>query len=233
MYRSPVATRLFTLIVTLSAGVSAAICADQACGDEPPEPAVAAGKLLFDGKSLKGWKVVEKFSFKNHGKVVVKNGAVELPPGEPGTGVVFAGAMPRDGYELTFETRRMAGADFFCGLTFPVGKEYCTLILGGWGGTTVGLSNIDGEAAIENETTDFINFKKNKWYSIKLVVNGKKIEATLDGEHLLEVKRENHKFSIWWEQEPLRPLGVCTWNTHGAIRNLRLTSLTPKPAPGK
>ena len=36
-------------------------------------------------------------------------------------------------YELRLEAKRVEGGDFFCGLTFPVGKEYCTLILGGWG----------------------------------------------------------------------------------------------------
>jgi len=194
-------------------------------GAKQKQAAEPAGKLLFDGKTLKGWSVVKKFSFKDHGKVTIKDGAIDLPAGQPATGIVFAGQMPRDNYRLTFEAKRIAGADFFCGLTFPVAKEYCTLILGGWGGTTVGLSNIDGDAAVENETTEFINFKKNTWYKVALTVDGKKIAATLDGEYLLETKRENHKFSIWWEQEPLQPLGICSWNTHGAIRNLRLEKI--------
>ncbi len=220
--------RIFLALLTI-----AALCLFPglaASGDEPavektPQEKKAekpAGKLLLDGKSLKGWSIVKKFSFKDHGKIAVKNGAVELPAGQPATGIVFTGQLPRDNYKLTFEAKRVAGADFFCGLTFPVGKEYCTLILGGWGGTTVGLSNIDDQSAVENETTEFIQFKKNTWYKISLQVDGKKISATLDDKYLLETKRENHKFSIWWEQEPLRPLGFCSWNTHGAIRNLRL-----------
>jgi hypothetical protein len=35
----------------------------------------------------------------------------------------------------------------------------------------------------------------------------------------------DRKFSIWWEQEPARPLGIATWNTSAALRNIRLTVL--------
>ena len=56
-------------------------------------------------------------------------------------------------YEVTLEAMRVDGNDFFCGMTFPAGKDPCTLIVGGWGGTVVGLSSINGMDASENETT--------------------------------------------------------------------------------
>ena len=52
--------------------------------------------------------------------------------------------LPRTDYEIRFETRRIEGFDFFCGLTFPVGEKYLTLVLGGWDGNVVGLSCLDG-----------------------------------------------------------------------------------------
>ena len=61
--------------------------------------------------------------------------------------------FPKVDYEVNLDAKRVAGNDFFCGITFPVGKRFCSLIVGGWGGATVGLSSIDGKDAAENETT--------------------------------------------------------------------------------
>ena len=71
--------------------------------------------------------------------------------------------MPRINYEVKLEARREEGSDFFCRLTFPVNDSFCALILGGWGGTVVGLSTIDGLDASEKETSRLMNFDLNKW----------------------------------------------------------------------
>ena len=76
--------------------------------------------------------------------------------------------------------RRIEGNDFFCGMTFPAGKDPCTLIIGGWGGTTVGLSSIDGLDASDNSTRTLMQFEKNRWYHIRLAVTDTKIEAWID-----------------------------------------------------
>jgi hypothetical protein len=59
-----------------------------------------------------------------------------------------------------------------------------------------------------------------------------KIEAWVDDKQLIDVEKGEHKFSIWWEQEPVRPLGIATWNTKGAVRAIRLRLLgsDAKPA---
>ena len=80
-------------------------------------------------------------------------------------------------YEVTLETRRIDGFDFFCGMTFPVEKSHCSLVLGGWGGSLTGLSSLDGFDASENETTGSMAFKEGKWYKIRLRVTPEKIEA--------------------------------------------------------
>ena len=40
-----------------------------------------------------------------------------------------------------FEAQRVQGNDFFATTTFRVGKDPLTFVVGGWGGTVVGLSN--------------------------------------------------------------------------------------------
>lgn len=196
--------------------------------DEKKLPVLQPGALL--GKDLSGWKVLKQHDFDKHGKVTLEKGVLSLPEGSPATGVAIEGKQPpQSNYELTLEARRTKGSDFFCGLTFPVGDNFCTLIIGGWGGGVTGLSNIDGMSAVDNETTGFIEVKDNQWYKIKLQVTDEKIQAWLGDDSITEVARKNRKFSIWWEQEPARPLGIVTWNTSAEIRNLQLKLLKPEP----
>eukprot|EP00456_Euglypha_rotunda_P037217 TRINITY_DN28590_c0_g1_i1.p2 TRINITY_DN28590_c0_g1~~TRINITY_DN28590_c0_g1_i1.p2 ORF type:complete len:154 (+),score=23.08 TRINITY_DN28590_c0_g1_i1:153-614(+) len=110
-------------------------------------------KPLFDGTSLKGWT---EAAFRNHGTVSVKDGVLTLGKGRM-TGVTWAGEFPKSGYEIRFEAVRMEGNDFFAGITFPVGDSHCTWINGGWGGTVVGLSSLDGDEigrAVQQECRD-------------------------------------------------------------------------------
>lgn len=194
--------------------------------DRPAEPKGKAKKVkLFDGKTLKGWKIPKVFDFERHGKVEVADQAILLHEGAPMTGVAYTGKPPRMNYELTLEGRRVSGDDFFCGITFPVAQSYCSLILGGWGGTVTGLSNVDGYSASENETSGYQEFERGRWYHIRLRVTTKKIEVWLDKEQIIDLVTKGHKFDIWWEQEPMRPLGFATWHTTGALRKIELRSV--------
>lgn len=185
----------------------------------------ARPQSLFDGKTLKNWRVIKINDFELHGKVYVKDKAIVVEKGKPASGIAFTGKVPRMNYEVSLDAKRIDGNDFFCGLTFPVEKTYCTLILGGWGGGTTGLSNVDDAAAVENETSSYTEFKQNRWYAIRLRVTEKKIEAWVDKEQIIDLDTSDRKFSIWWEQEPARPLGIATWYTTAALRNIRLANL--------
>ena len=49
---------------------------------------------------------------------------------------------------------------------------------------------------------------------------------------MVNVATEGRKIGIRWEVEASRPLGIATWRTTGAIRNVVLTaSTTPLPEP--
>ena len=48
------------------------------------------------------------------------------------------------------------------------------------------------------------------------------VEAWVDQEQIVDVSLKDRKLSIWWEQEPVRPFGIATWNTAGALRKIRL-----------
>ena len=215
----------------LAAVLAALPVAAQPPESAPPRDRNEAAKskpaILFDGKSLDGWRIIDQVDFERHGDVGLSEGAAVLNAGKPATGIAWKGDFPRSNYEVSLEAKRIEGSDFFCGITFPVGEEYCTLIVGGWGGGVVGLSNIDGMSAIENETTDYREFELNRWYPIRLRVSDARIEVWLEGKQIVDVDRDGHEFGIWWEQEPARPFGIASWYTSAALKNIRLVRLAP------
>lgn len=206
------------LFATLSASLPAA---------EPKTvPANAAEwKNLFDGKSLTTWEVLAKADFDKHGKVHVHDGCLVLDAGMPATGARFTGQMPRMNYELSLEGKRVAGEDFFCGLTFPVGDHGLTLILGGWSGWVVGLSCLDGYYAIDNETAQGVEFQQDRWYRVRVRVTKPKVEVWLDDKQIIDLNTDGRKLTVSEEMQPCQPLGIATWRTTGAVRNIRYRSL--------
>jgi len=193
----------------------------------PGDPAPDGWFLLFDGQTLHGWQVLTEGPFSGHRTVEVKDGAIVLERGNSGTGIRWQGPFPREGYEVALEGMRVDGMDFFCGMTFPVGDSPCTLILGGWGGSVVGLSNVDGAHAAENETTQGINFENSRWYQIRLCVTRERIQVWIDEEKTIDLDRADHRFDVWYEQKPTRPFGFATWETTGALRDIRVRQLSP------
>ncbi len=177
---------------------------------------------LFDGTTLTGWANLEDGAFAGHAEVRVTDGAIHLERGELQTGIVSTRDLPADNYEIELDAMRTAGGDFFCGLTFPVGDEPCTLIVGGWHGMVVGLSNVDHMHAAENMTTTSQHFENDRWYNIRLSVTPAAITAWIDSQRMIHLDRPGHTFTVWSQQEPCRPLGFSTWDTSAALRNIRI-----------
>lgn len=181
---------------------------------------------LLEGRELGRWRPFRDEEFPTiFGEVRIEEDSVVLEPGGPMTGITWTGNIPRNDYEVTLEGKRLEGGDFFCGLTFPVADSHLTLILGGWGGTTVGLSNIDGLSAIENETTSFVDFEEDRWYRIRLRVTSDRIEAWIDDEKKIDLAPAGKRFDIWPQQEPGKPLGITSYVTRAALRKIAVRRL--------
>ena len=228
--------RLIVLRKLLGAVGGAVLCM-AAVGCRGPEAPASQGQTLtkvsnlrpgqeismFDGRSLGLWKVTD---FRGRGEVYVKDGAIRLEEGRYITGITWAGPVVRMNYEITLEAMRVEGSDFFCALTFPVGESPCTLVLGGWGGSICGLSSLDGYDASENATTQMVNFENGQWYHVRLRVVPNRIQAWLDAESLVDVDTTDRRIGIRVEVEQSRPLGIATWITTGAIRNIYLRTIS-------
>ena len=229
---APLSGRLAALLPLVCLAVGPFLCVVPLSWADEPDPDVPEQEWtsLFDGKTLGKWKVVEKYDFKRHGKVHVEEGAVVLEMGSPATGIRWAGDFPRTAYEISLEARRVEGSDFFCGLTFPVRDAALTLVCGGWSGTVVGLSSIDGEPAVENETCTNEKFELGRWYRIRLRVTRPLVEVWIDGKKIIELPTADRKFTLYWEMEPLQPLGICSWVTTGAVRKIRFRRVKAEPS---
>jgi hypothetical protein len=183
----------------------------------------SAWQPLFDGKTLTNWHSTK---FIGEGAVKVENGQIVLEAGRDLTGITWAGAeLATTNYEIALQAMRIEGSDFFAGVTFPVADSFCSLILGGWGGTTVGLSSINGMDASENETSQSIDFESGRWYNIRIRVTPAKIEAWLDDRQIINQDLKGNKIDTRLEVDLSRPLGIASWRTKSALRDLRLRRL--------
>ncbi|NIA16038.1 MAG: DUF1080 domain-containing protein [Nitrospiraceae bacterium] len=219
--------------IALTLGGAAAWAED---GAESPAPKPVMTSFLLshniapDGKPIdgvfkeeKGWRVTE---FHGSGEVRVEDGVVYLEEGNDMTGVTWSGPLVRMNFEVTLEAKRVSGSDFFCGLTFPYGESSASFIVGGWGGTCVGISCLDYQDAYNNETARFMDFEMERWYRIRVRVTDKRIQAWIDDKAIVDVSTEDRHVDIRFEVGKSRPFGIATWRTAGAIRNVRFNALT-------
>lgn len=182
---------------------------------------------LLAGNELGQWKSTP---FGGEGDVAVTDGVLRIDMGVDLSGVTWQGKFPTTDYEIELEARRVDGTDFFCGLTFPVGDDHCSLILGGWGGGVVGLSCVDGQDAANNDTTQVMAFDDNRWYAVRVRVTPETIECFLDGKRIVEQARADHVISVRQEVIPSQPLGIATYSTTAEIRGMRWRPVADEPA---
>jgi hypothetical protein len=197
-----------------------------------PAPFEGEGwRVIFDGKSLSGWRPT---AFAGRGEVLLESGCVVLNMGDPFTGITWTNAFPKNNYEIAFDAMRVSGADFFCGLTVPVRDSFCSLIVGGWGGSLIGISSLDGMDASENETSKFDSFDSGRWYRIRLRVTTDKLEAWIDADKVVDVVTTGRRISVRaGEIELSEPLGIAAWQTTAAVREIRFRAVDGPASPVK
>jgi hypothetical protein len=185
---------------------------------------------LFDGQSLKSWRVTD---FAGHGDVECRAGLLVLNTGDPFTGVNWTNDFPKMNYEVALDAMRVSGSDFFCGLTVPVGDSFCSLIVGGWGGSLLGISSFDGMDASENETARYVNFENGRWYRIRLRITEGRIEGWLDKDKMIDVTTDKRVSLRPGEIEMSKPFGLASWETAAALRQIKMRPVNSPADPPK
>ena len=186
---------------------------------------------MFDGQSLAGWR---ETLFAGRGEVHCQAGVLVLNMGDPFTGVNWTNPFPEVDYEVALDAMRVMGSDFFCGLTVPVGTNCCSLIVGGWGGSLIGISSLNGMDASENETTKFVSYETGRWYRIRLRVTEKRIQAWIDKEKLVDVDTTEKRISVRpVDIELSQPIGVAAWQTASALREIKFRQVSGPAGKGE
>lgn len=184
---------------------------------------------MFDGKTLEQWEFID---FAGGEASFVTNGVMVIPGGLELSGLRYTGKTPTNHYEVEFEAKRVAGSDFFGALTFPLGSNSATLVIGGWGGGVIGISSIDRLDAAENETTEYINFINKTWYKVRLRISSEALVFWLDDKQIFDVDLTNRSVGMRaGEIEASAPFGLSTFMTTGHLRHIRYRSFTPVPRP--
>ena len=177
---------------------------------------------LFNGTSLDNWS---KTDYAGKGEIFIDNNqTLVMEMGATLSGIHWTGDdLPVENYEISLQARRTMGSDFFCGLTFPYKDSHATLILGGWGGSLIGISSIDDFDASENETGDAYIFEEKEWYDIRLEVMDTKLKVFINGETVIDADVAGKKVAMRvGEIEMSVPLGITTYGTTGEFKNIVL-----------
>ncbi len=171
-----------------------------------------------DWRPVTGW---QETNFTGHGPARFEKDVIYLDLGAPMTGVTRAADFPKTNYEIRYEAARLHGGDFFASLTFPVGDSHCTWVTGGWGGDIVGLSNIDGWDASDNETRSYFTFETGRWYAFRIQVTPATIRVWIDEQSVVNVPIAGRKIDLRrGEMNLSTPLGFASYNTAGGIRKV-------------
>ena len=191
-----------------------------------PAPVAEAKMMtLFDGKTMKNWKTTE---FGGEGPAEVEEGQIIVHSGTTLSGVNWTGAaLPKENYEIELDAMKLDGSDFFLGLTFPYKNDYASLVLGGWGGSVVGISSVNGNDAANNEWSAAKEFKKKQWYHVRLRATSDRISAWLDKdpEPFLDLETTGKEISTRSDIDAAKPLGLSTYQTSAAYKNITLRKL--------
>jgi len=194
------------------------------CSVKPPDKPV--GQALFNGKDLTGWKVS---NFGGEGEISIKDGSVFFDYGNPMTGLTYTGKTPKVNFEVELEAMKVDGNDFFVGLTVPYNDTHMSLILGGWGGVTCGVSSFDYADASENDTTFVKLFHKKRWYKVKFQVMQSRVRVFIDGKMLVDKEIDGNKVHTRPEIDPSKPFGIAAFETQTMYKNIYIRKIKDIP----
>jgi hypothetical protein len=166
------------------------------------------------------------------GRVSIQSGEIDLQPGQPMTGTRLdaqkwkTAGLPVTRYTIEYEAMRVAGNDFFGTVTFPVNESHVSLVIGGWGGTLVGISSIDDMDASENSTRGNAYFENNRWHKVSIEVRDDELRAWINDKLFVNTSTKGRKLGLrTGDIEKCLPFGFACYATQSRIRNVLIRRL--------
>ena len=161
------------------------------------------------------------------GRVSIQSGEIDLHPGQPMTGVRVDAQkwknarLPTTRYSIEYEAMRVTGNDFFGTVTFPVNDSHASLVIGGWGGTLVGISSIDDMDASENSTRGNAYFENNRWHKVRIEVRDDELRAWVNDKLFVNTSTKGRKLGLRaGDINKCTPFGFASYATQARIRNV-------------
>ncbi len=78
---------------------------------------------------------------------------------------------------------------------------------------------------MHNSTKSYQEFENGKWYRIRLRVTPAKLETWLDEKKIIDVVITGKKVALRSDIDDSKPLGLTSFASTAAIRNIRLVML--------
>lgn len=190
-------------------------------------PAPRSEWKLLSEEFAPAWK---SSGIPEEGRVTVRDGEITLQDGQPMTGARFdawqSAALPLGRYAIEFEAMRVEGNDFFGTVTFPVNDSHVSLVIGGWGGTLVGISSIDDMDASENNTRGNAYFENRRWHKVRIEVRDDDLRAWINGKLFVNVSTKGHQLGLRpGDIEKCIPFGFASYATQSRIRHVLIRRL--------
>ncbi len=187
---------------------------------------------LFSSALIGKWQEAQ---LEKSGGIVREANGITLNEGSPMTGIVFPSwlkdSLPVVDYAINYEAMRVSGSDFFGSVTFPVRDEktFATFVLGGWGGSQVGISCIDGYDASENTTGSSQRFENEKWYRVRIEIREKELRVLLNGRPIIQTNIAGRTLNLrGGEIAKCAPFGFATYGTTGRVRGCVIERMPPQ-----
>ena len=82
--------------------------------------------------------------------------------------------------------------------------------------------------ASENSTGSVQKLDDNKWYKLRVRVTDTKLEAWIDDKQVVQMMHTGHQMGMRpGEIEECAPLGIATFQTKAAYKNIRIKPVDP------
>jgi len=178
---------------------------------------------LFDGERLGWWRP------RDHGagdRVAVRDGAIHLGWGSSGAGVVWSGPSLRSGYELKLDLQRLEGsAGGYSLLTFPVGRESCTLSFGDQ--ITTRCPAEDPRAPRKPVFTRSVlaALDSERPHAVRVRVSSDRLEIEVDESPVAETALPLVAEPGTERASVLEPLAITAWATSASVSDIRIRPL--------
>lgn len=175
---------------------------------------------LFDGASLGAWR---SRNLGAEDDVKVRDGAIHLSWGAPGSGIRWSGpAMPSD-YALRLRLTRLEGsAGGSLLVTFPVASETCTLTFGDRITTLCPSERPEGEVEHFLADASAEPVQAARSYDVRIEVSGGHLRVWIDDEPQWDAAIPAE---LGGRAAAATPLAIDAWATAASVDEIRLRPL--------